>query len=107
MRKMHKYISNIAKRTSSLAGHPRSLVIAFIIVLMWSVSGPFFNFSETWQLVINTFTTIITFLLALSIQHTQNRDSKTIHLKLNELLRHTDDLQEALDRIEKELDEEE
>jgi low affinity Fe/Cu permease len=75
-----------------------------IFILGWAVAGPFYGFSESWQLVVNSGTTIVTFILAISIQYTQNRDSRAIHMKLNKLLEHTADLQETLDSIEEELE---
>lgn len=76
-------MSAIATRA---AGSTTAFIISFSIVLIWIVSGPFFNFSDTWQLVINTGTTIITFLMVFLIQRSQNKDSIAIHLKLNELI---------------------
>lgn len=82
--------TNLFERFASWATHATGTSIAFIsavtIVLLWGVSGPIFDFSETWQLVINTGTTIITFLMVFLIQKSQNKDSKAIHLKLNELI---------------------
>ena len=81
---------NLFERFSEWAvratGSSGAFIIAVSIVLVWAVTGPMFNFSETWQLVINTGTTIITFLMVFLIQKTQNKDSKAIHLKLNELI---------------------
>lgn len=78
------------ERTSALvtraAGSTAAFVISFSVVLLWVVSGPFFDFSDTWQLVINTGTTIVTFLMVFLIQRSQNKDSIAIHLKLNELI---------------------
>ena len=67
-------------------GSPFSVIAAFLLIIVWSITGPLFNFSETWQLVINTGTTIITFLMVFIIQHSQNKDTTAIQLKLNELL---------------------
>src|SRR4249920_1380734 len=67
-------------------GSPMAFLIAFLIVIVWAVSGHFFHYSETWQLVINTGTTIVTFLMIFVIQQSQNRDTVAIHLKLNELI---------------------
>jgi low affinity Fe/Cu permease len=75
-----------ASRVTKATGTTPVFTSAFIIVLAWAASGPFFDFSETWQLVINTGTTIITFLMVFLIQKTQNKDSLAIHLKLNELV---------------------
>jgi low affinity Fe/Cu permease len=76
-----------AKVTSRGAGHPATFCAAVSIIVIWAVSGPLFGFSDTWQLVINTGTTIITFLMVFLIQNTQNRDSEAIQVKLDELIR--------------------
>ena len=77
----------VAKRTAQLTGHPYAFIVAACIVLAWAATGPIFHFSDTWQLVINTGTTIATFLMVFLIQNTQNRDSEAMHLKLDELIR--------------------
>jgi low affinity Fe/Cu permease len=79
--------SRFAKWTSSAAGHPITFTSAVSIILLWALTGSFFNFSDTWQLVINTGTTIVTFLVVFLVQNTQNRDSAAIQLKLDELIR--------------------
>ena len=79
--------TRFAKRTSRTAGHPATFALAVLIILVWAASGPIFAFSDTWQLVINTGTTIITFLMVFLIQNTQNRDSTAVQLKLDELIR--------------------
>jgi low affinity Fe/Cu permease len=76
-----------AKRIAELTGTARAFVWASVVIVMWLVTGPVFGFSDTWQLVINTGTTIVTFLMVFLIQNTQNRDSKAIHLKLDEIIR--------------------
>jgi low affinity Fe/Cu permease len=76
-----------AARITSTLGSPYVLVAALALVVLWAATGPFFQFSETWQLLINTATTIITFLMVFVIQASQNRDSKAIHLKLDEVIR--------------------
>jgi len=76
-----------AERISAILGSPWAFVIAIMIVVVWAVSGPLFGFSTTWQLLINTGTTISTFLMVFLIQNTQNRESKAIQLKLDELIR--------------------
>ncbi len=76
----------IAQKATYYTGTTMVFIIALSIILMWILTGPFFNFSDTWQLVINTGTTIITFLMVFLIQRTQNKDSRAIHLKLNELI---------------------
>lgn len=77
----------IATRVSNTAGSPYTFIIAILVIILWVSSGPMFNYSDTWQLVINTTTTIVTFLMVFLIQNTQNRDSKAIHLKLDELIK--------------------
>jgi low affinity Fe/Cu permease len=79
--------SRFAKWTAHAAGHPAVFLAAVLIILGWAASGPFFGFGDTWQLVINTGTTIITFLMVFLIQNTQNRDSAVVQLKLDELIR--------------------
>src|SRR5467141_1664116 len=79
--------ARFANRTAHAVGHPFTFIIALAVVIIWAATGPLFSFSDTWQLVINTGTTIITFLMVFLIQNTQNRDAKAIHLKLDELLR--------------------
>jgi low affinity Fe/Cu permease len=68
-------------------GHPLAFLLAVLIIVVWAITGPFFGFSDTWQLVINTSTTIVTFLMVFLIQNTQNRDSTAVQLKLDELIR--------------------
>ena len=84
---MNETFRKFANKTSEAMGTPWAFIAAVFLILGWAVSGPFFGFSEVWQLVINTGTTIITFLMVFLIQNTQNRDAKAIHLKLDELLR--------------------
>jgi low affinity Fe/Cu permease len=84
---MDELFHKIAAQVSAKAGQASTFILALLIILVWAVSGLFFNFSDTWQLVINTGTTIITFLMVFLIQNTQNRDSKAIHLKLDELIK--------------------
>ena len=78
---------NMSRRTSDVVGSVWSFVGAILVIVVWGVSGPLFHFSDTWQLVINTGTTIVTFLMVFLTQSTQNRDSKAVHLKLDELIR--------------------
>ena len=79
--------TRIAKWTCHAAGHPATFAIAALIILVWAITGPVFHFSDTWQLVINTGTTIVTFLMVFLIQNTQNRDGAAMQLKLDELIR--------------------
>lgn len=85
----HGVFVRVTKWTSRVAGHPIASGAALGIILLWAVSGPIFGFNSTWQLVINTGTTIVTFLMVFLIQATQNRDSAAIQIKLDELLRST------------------
>ncbi len=80
------WFSHFAQATASSAGHPIAFLLAALVILVWIVSGPIFNYSDTWQLVINTGTTIVTFLMVFLIQNTQNRDILTVQLKLSELV---------------------
>jgi low affinity Fe/Cu permease len=79
--------SAFARRSSAILGSAWAFAIAIIIILVWGLTGPTFHFSDTWQLIINTGTTIVTFLMVFLIQNTQNRDAKAVHLKLDELIR--------------------
>ena len=78
--------SELAYKTSQYAGKPLTFLIAVLVVVIWAATGPLFGYSDTWQLVINTSTTIITFLMVFLIQHTQNRDTLALQLKLAELI---------------------
>lgn len=80
------FFTRISNWTSRTAGHPLAFILAFGIILAWVITGPMFNFSNTWQLVINTATTIVTFLMVFLIQSTQNRDTVALQLKLDELI---------------------
>jgi low affinity Fe/Cu permease len=84
---IEKAFTRIANQVAHLAGLPATFAICVLIVVAWALSGPFFGFSDTWQLVINTGTTIITFLMVFLIQNTQNRDGAAIQAKLDELIR--------------------
>ena len=78
--------SHFARKLAVLTGRPAAFMIAVLLIVLWALSGPFFGYSDTWQLVINTGTTIVTFLMVFLIQRSQNKDSLAIHLKLNELV---------------------
>jgi low affinity Fe/Cu permease len=84
---MNELFRLFAQKTSQVVGSSWSFILAVLIIIAWAVTGPVFHYSDTWQLVINTGTTIITFLMVFLIQNTQNRDAKALHLKLDELLR--------------------
>lgn len=84
---MRDLFRKFAQTTSHAVGSPWAFIIAVFIIVVWAITGPLFGYSDTWQLVINTGTTIITFLMVFLIQNTQNRDAKAIHLKLDELLK--------------------
>jgi|SRR5688572_24624265 len=84
---MNEFFRKFAHKIADAIGSPLAFGAAAVIIVAWAVTGPLFNFSDTWQLVINTGTTIVTFLIVFLIQNTQNRDSKAVHLKLDELVR--------------------
>jgi low affinity Fe/Cu permease len=96
--------SEFARGASHLAGRPIAFAAALGVVLVWAITGPLFGFSDTWQLVINTGTTIVTFLMVFLIQNTQNRDSEAMHVKMDELIRALSGAHNALLDLE-ELDE--
>ena len=81
-----RFFDNFANHITRLSGKPMAFILAFLLILVWGLTGPIFKFSDTWQLVINTSTTIITFLMVFVIQQTQNKDTMALHLKLNELI---------------------
>jgi low affinity Fe/Cu permease len=86
---MKDIFHKIAHRTSEIVGSAGAFIVAMLIIAAWAITGPIFGFSDTWQLIINTGTTIVTFLVVFLIQNTQNRDSKVVQLKLDELIRAT------------------
>jgi low affinity Fe/Cu permease len=104
---MNKHFSRFAGWSAWAAGHPWAFVIATAGCVLWAITGPIFNYSDTWQLVINTGTTVLTFLMVFVLQHSQNRDAVAIQAKLDELIMHTkharNDLIEAERLTEEEL----
>ena len=84
---MERLFAKFANATARATGSPAAFLLCVVVVLAWAVSGPFFHYSETWQLVINTGTTIVTFLMVFLIQNTQNRDGAALQTKLDELIR--------------------
>ena len=84
--RMRRFFNWFATKTSTAAGQPFTFVIAVLIILIWAVTGPMFAYSDTWQLIINTGTTIVTFLMVFLIQNSQNRDTDAIQMKLDELI---------------------
>jgi len=96
----HSLFTAFANHTARASGHPLTFALAVLVILTWAVSGPIFGFSDTWQLVINTGTTIVTFLMVFLIQNTQNRDSTAMHLKLDEIIRAIDGAQNNLMNLE-------
>ena len=110
---MNELFRKFSHKTSDAVGSPWAFILALVVIIGWAVTGPLFGFSDTWQLVINTGTTIVTFLMVFLIQNTQNRDAKAIHLKLDELIKGVEgartgmvDLEEMTDEELKELQEE-
>ncbi|MES3017129.1 MAG: low affinity iron permease family protein [Bacteroidota bacterium] len=107
-KKKLSFFERFSNAVTNWAGSSFAFSTAFLVIVVWAISGPFFNFSETWQLVINTGTTIITFLMVFLIQKSQNKDSKAIQLKLNELIaadeRASNRMVDLEDMTEEELD---
>jgi low affinity Fe/Cu permease len=97
---MNEYFRKFAQCISEITGSPWAFILAASTIAIWIITGPFFSFSDTWQLVINTGTTIVTFLMVFLIQNTQNRDSKAIQLKLDELIRAVGDANNSMIDIE-------
>ena len=103
---MRDFFVKFAHKVSNAVGSPWAFLLAVLVIVVWVVSGPLFGFSDTWQLVINTGTTIITFLMVFLIQNQQNRDSKAMELKLDELISSIKTARNTLIDIEEMSDEE-
>src|SRR6476659_4952699 len=97
---MRKFFNMCATKISSAAGQPLTFITAVLIIVVWAVTGPLFQYSDTWQLIINTGTTIVTFLMVFLIQNSQNRDAAAMQAKLDELLRAVDKAREQFIGIE-------
>jgi low affinity Fe/Cu permease len=95
---MHRktLFSRVAQWSAHAAGHPVAFIVAVLLIVIWALTGPLFHFGDTWQLVINTGTTIVTFLMIFLVQNTQNRDSVAMQLKLDELIRAVEGAHNAL-----------
>jgi low affinity Fe/Cu permease len=102
----NSFFTRFAKRTASIAGRPLTFAAAVGVLIVWGVTGPVFGFSDTWQLIINTGTTIVTFLMVFLLQNTQNRDSEALQIKLDELIRSVKTARNEMMDLE-DLDEEE
>jgi len=102
---MNEFFRRVAHTTSRVMGSPWAFILAFLTIVIWGLSGWYFEFSNTWQLVINTGTTILTFLMVFLIQNTQNRDAHATHLKLDELIRAIKPARDSLIDIEDATDE--
>jgi low affinity Fe/Cu permease len=87
--KSRSLFTRFSKATARATGQPLSFTLAVLLIVVWALTGPLFHFSDTWQLVVNTGTTVVTFLMVFLIQSTQNRDAEAVHVKLDELLRVT------------------
>jgi low affinity Fe/Cu permease len=92
--------TSFANHTARAAGHHLTFALAVAVIITWAITGPIFGFSDTWQLIINTGTTIVTFLMVFLIQNTQNRDSTAMHLKLDEIIRALDGAHNTLMNLE-------
>lgn len=101
---MEKFFTRLAERIASFAGRPGAFLLSVLVIIVWAFSGPLFKFSDTWQLVVNTGTTIVTFLMVFLIQNSQNRDAAAMQAKLDELIRAVDKGRNRFIGIEHETD---
>jgi low affinity Fe/Cu permease len=97
---MDRIFTRVASAISAAAGQPQAFILSLLVVVVWAVTGPVFHYSDTWQLVINTGTTIVTFLMVFLIQNSQNRDAAAMQAKLDELIRAVDKAREPFIGIE-------
>ena len=103
---MRKFFRSFAQKSAEIVGSPGSFLVGLLAIVVWAASGPYFHYSDTWQLIINTGSSIITFLMVFLIQSTQNRDAKVVHLKLDELIRAVTSARNNLVHLENLSDEE-
>ena len=103
---MKEFFRKFSQKTSGLVGSPGAFFASVVLLVVWAVLGPIFHYSDTWQLVINTITTVITFLIVFLIQNSQNRDAKALHLKLDELIRSIKSARNSLVNLEELSDDE-
>jgi low affinity Fe/Cu permease len=99
--RLYVLFGEFSNRTAIIIGSPWAFIVAVVSIVVWAVSGPLFGFSDTWQLIVNTATTVVTFLIVFLIQHTQNKDARAIQLKLNEILAALEGASNRLINIEK------
>ena len=97
---MDRLFTRVASSIATMAGQPLAFLLSLLVIIVWAVTGPLFNFSDTWQLVINTGTTIVTFLMVFLIQNSQNRDGAAMQAKLDELIRAVSDARDPFIGIE-------
>lgn len=102
---MNEFFRKFSQKTSQLVGTTWAFLIAVLVVVVWALTGPMFNYSDTWQLVINTSTTIVTFLMVFLIQNSQNRDTRALHIKLDEIIRVQTEARNSLLNLEDMTDE--
>jgi low affinity Fe/Cu permease len=103
---MHETFRKVARKASEVMGSSKAFIMALSVVAFWAITGPLFHYSDSWQLFINTGTTILTFLMVFLIQNTQNHDAKAIHLKLDELIKSIDTARNSFIDVEEGTDEE-